>query len=210
MVEHAEADEVLAQRAKDGDDAAMETLLCAFEGRIRGIATPYFMPGADREDVLQEGRIGLMKAVRDYNAVMSVSFRYFAEMCIRRNIITTIKKSTRLKHQALNFAQSLDKPLKDDADSALSLNDTLADAHLPDHARALVLQELTAELREAVVRDLSDLECRVLLEYMQGYTYAEVAQRLGMKLKACDNAMQRVKRKITIHAQEVLRRYQQA
>jgi len=170
---------------------------------------PYFLPGAEREDVLQEGRIGLMKAVRDYNAGMSVSFRYFAEMCIRRNIITTVKKSTRQKHQALNCAQSLDKPFKDDANSALSLHDTLADARLADHAQALVVEELTAELRAAVVDGLTDLECRVLLEYMRGYTYAEVAQRLGMKLKACDNAMQRVKRKITIHAQDVLRRYQQ-
>lgn len=207
--EQSEADEVLAQRAKDGDAAAMETLLRAFEHRIRGIATPFFMPGAERDDVLQEGRIGLMKAVRDYNASVSVSFRYFADMCIRRNIITTIKKSTRQKHLALNFAQSLDKPLYDSGDDGLTLHETIADGTLADNAQAIVTQELTAELREAVVSGLSDLECRVLLEYMHGHSYAAIAKRLGMKLKACDNAMQRVKRKVTINIQQVLQGYSQ-
>lgn len=206
-VQQGEADEVLAQRAKDGDAAAMETLFRVFEHRIRGIATPFFMPGADRDDVLQEGRIGLMKAVRDYNAGVSVSFRYFADMCIRRNIITTIKKSTRQKHQALNSAHSLDAPLYSHDDHNLSLHDTFADDTLADNAQAIVTQELTKQVREAILLGLSELEARVLLEYMHGYTYAEAAQRLGISVKSADNAMQRLRKKVTANIQGVLARF---
>lgn len=190
-----ETDEALVERTWRGDDLALSTLLQRYRSFVRVKARTYFLVGGDREDVVQEGMIGLYKAVRDYDASRQTSFRGFAELCIVRQIITAIKTATRQKHAPLNRYVSLYLPLhqEGDPDSELLEHVMSLDA---DPADRVVSEAELASLEGHFARILSDLEASVLKRYIEGHSYAEIAAELDRHEKAIDNAIQRIKRKI--------------
>jgi len=190
-----ETDEVLVQRAWHGDELALSTLLQRYRGFVRVKARTYFLVGGDREDVVQEGMIGLYKAIRDYDASRQTSFRSFAELCVVRQIITAIKAATRQKHAPLNRYVSLYQPLHDDDDPDNDLLDRVMSTDADPADRVVSKAEL-ASLEAHFTRILSDLEASVLERYIEGRSYAEIAAELDRHEKAIDNAIQRIKRKL--------------
>jgi RNA polymerase sporulation-specific sigma factor len=186
---HERADEELVAIAKTGDNLAMEYLLNKYKNFVRIKAKSYFLIGADREDIIQEGMIGLYKAVK------LSSFRAFAELCITRQIITAIKTATRQKHIPLNQYISLNKPIYDE-DSERTLLDVMASQKTSDPEELVVTQEVSDDIRQRIRQNLSELESQVLESYLEGKSYQEMARDLGRHVKSIDNALQRVKRKI--------------
>jgi RNA polymerase sporulation-specific sigma factor len=188
-------DDTMLAAARAGDPAAMEHLLNKYRDLVRIRARNYFMIGGDRDDIIQEGMIGLYKAVRDFRAEKLASFRVFAELCITRQIITAIKTATRLKHVPLNQYVSLNKPaFRDDSDRTLI--DVLESPKNFDPEDLLIKQEFSDDVRERMDRDLSDLESKVLALYLEGKSYSEMSRELNRHAKSIDNALQRIKRKI--------------
>ncbi len=192
---HERPDEDLVSSAKSGDNLAMEFLLNKYKNFVRIKAKSYFLIGADREDIIQEGMIGLYKAVRDFKADKLSSFRAFAELCITRQIITAIKTATRQKHIPLNQYISLNKPIYDE-DSERTLLDVMASQKTSDPEELVINQEVSEDIKERIQENLSDLESQVLLSYLEGKSYQEMARDLNRHVKSIDNALQRVKRKI--------------
>lgn len=190
-----ETDEALVQRAWHGDDLALSTLLQRYRSFVRVKARTYFLVGGDRDDVVQEGMIGLYKAIRDYDASRQTSFRSFAELCIVRQIITAIKTATRQKHAPLNRYVSLYLPLHDEDDPDNELLDRVMSTDADPADRVVSKAEL-ASLEDHFTRILSDLEASVLERYIEGHSYAEIAAELDRHEKAIDNAIQRIKRKL--------------
>ncbi len=188
-------DEALVASAKDGDDHASEYLINKYRNFVRVKAKAYFLIGADREDIIQEGMIGLYKAIRDFRADKLSSFRAFAELCITRQIITAIKTATRQKHIPLNSYISLNKPIYDE-DSDRTLLDVISSIKVSDPEELVINQEASATMRERIRKNLSELECRVLTAYLEGKSYQEMANELNRHVKSIDNALQRVKRKL--------------
>ena len=194
------SDEDLVQRARDGSDEAVDTLLHRYRHYARAKARTYFLAGADREDIVQEGMIGLFKAVRDYRDDRNSAFRAFAELCITRQIITAIKTATRQKHIPLNSYVSLNRQTNgDDDDDGRSLGDILVSAEVLDPADLLISAEEIASIKDSMSKVLSDLETEVLQLYMDGKSYQDIAQMLGRHVKSIDNALQRIKRKLEQH-----------
>src|SRR6266849_6359915 len=189
------ADVELVSAAKCGDNLAMEFLLNKYRNFVRIKAKSYFLIGADREDIIQEGMIGLYKAVRDFKADKLSSFRAFAELCITRQIITAIKTATRQKHIPLNSYISLNKPIYDE-DSDRTLLDVISSIKVSDPEELVINQEASATMRERIRKNLSELECKVLTAYLEGKSYQEMANELNRHVKSIDNALQRVKRKL--------------
>ena len=192
-------DEALVERARDGDDKVIETLLTRYRHYARAKARLYFLAGADREDIVQEGMIGLYKAVRDFEPQHNTAFRAFAELCITRQIITAIKTATRQKHIPLNSYVSLNKPVSDSEGGERPLSDALVGAAVTDPAELIISAEEMAAIRGSVDRLLSEFETEVLQLYMDGKSYQEIAQILGRHVKSIDNALQRIKRKLEQH-----------
>ena len=193
-------DEDLVERAREGSEEAIEILLHRYRHYARAKARTYFLAGADREDIVQEGMIGLFKAVRDYRADRNSAFRAFAELCITRQIITAIKTATRQKHIPLNSYVSLNRQANsDDDDDGRSLGDVLVGAEMLDPADLLISAEEIATIKESMGRVLSELETEVLQLYMDGKSYQDIAQMLGRHVKSIDNALQRIKRKLEQH-----------
>lgn len=188
-------DEELVASAKGGDDHAIEYLINKYRNFVRVKAKAYFLIGADREDIIQEGMIGLYKAIRDFRADKLSSFRAFAELCITRQIITAIKTATRQKHIPLNSYISLNKPIYDE-DSDRTLLDVISSIKVSDPEELVINQEASATMRERIRKNLSELECRVLTAYLEGKSYQEMANELNRHVKSIDNALQRVKRKL--------------
>lgn len=188
------ADEVLVDRARGGDDRATTELLVRYRGFARARARNYYLAGGDRDDLLQEAMIGLYEAVRDYAADSGTSFRTFAELCITRQVLSAVRGATRLKHAPLNRSVSLDRP--HDADPGHTVADTLAADDQHDPLAVLVATDDLQRLRTSFTGVLSGLEADVLDLYLEGRTYDEIAQVLGRHVKAVDNALQRVKRKL--------------
>jgi RNA polymerase sporulation-specific sigma factor len=188
-------DEELVETAKDGDDRASEFLINKYRNFVRVKAKAYFLIGADREDIIQEGMIGLYKAIRDFRRDKLSSFRAFAELCITRQIITAIKTATRQKHIPLNSYISLNKPIYDD-DSDRTLLDVIGGMKVSDPEELVINEEASARMRARIRRNLSDLEHRVLSAYLEGKSYQEMANELHRHVKSIDNALQRVKRKL--------------
>ena len=185
-------DEKLAALSREGDTLAEEAIFARYKNVVRAKTHAYFIVGADRDDLLQEGMIGLYKAVRDYSADCGASFRTFAEMCIHRQIVTAIKTATRKKHTPLNTYISL---YKASDDPERSLIDTLQLA-AEDPADTFLGKE-RAESMGRLLRDtLSDFEKRVLSLYIDGCSYVQIAERLGRGAKSVDNALQRIKKKM--------------
>ncbi|WP_430884803.1 RNA polymerase sporulation sigma factor SigH [Fusibacter sp. JL216-2] len=188
-------EEEVVALARDGDDKASEYLIKKYKNFVRAKARSYFLIGADREDIIQEGMIGLFKAIRDFQVDKISSFRAFAELCITRQIITAIKTATRQKHIPLNSYVSLNKPIYDE-ESERTLMDVLAGARVLDPEELIISREEVHSIETKIGEVLSDLEQEVLSDYLQGKSYQEIAEHLDRHVKSIDNALQRVKRKL--------------
>lgn len=189
------ADEDVVALCRTGDAVAVEYLLNKYKNFVRSKARSYFLIGADHEDIVQEGMIGLYKAIRDFRPEKLSSFRAFAELCITRQIITAIKTATRQKHIPLNSYVSLNKPLYDE-ESDRTLLDVCAEGHSTNPEELLISQEDLRGIHQKIDEVLSSLEQEVLAAYLDGKSYQEIADMLGRHVKSIDNALQRVKRKL--------------
>ena len=188
-------DEQIVEAVRNGDSIALEYLINKYKNFVRAKARSYFLIGADREDIVQEGMIGLYKAIRDYKEDKLSSFKAFAELCITRQIITAIKTATRQKHIPLNHYVSLDKPIYDE-DSDRTLLDVICGTRVSDPEELIINQEEFSGLEDKMSEILSDLERKVLMLYLDGRSYQEIAVDLKRHVKSIDNALQRVKRKL--------------
>lgn len=188
-------DDALVLYVRNGDTVALEYLIDKYKNFVRAKARSYFLIGADHEDIVQEGMIGLYKAVRDFNGDKLSSFKAFAELCITRQIITAIKTATRQKHIPLNSYVSLDKPLYDE-ESDRTLLDVICGTRVTDPEELLINQEEFQDIEVKMSELLSDLERQVLMLYLDGRTYQEISVDLNRHVKSIDNALQRVKRKL--------------
>jgi RNA polymerase sporulation-specific sigma factor len=192
---HSMVDEEVVRYAKNGSERATEHLLTKYRNIVEGKARSYFLVGADHDDIIQEGMIGLFKAIRDFRNDKLLPFRAFAELCISRQIFTAIKAATRQKHIPLNSYVSLHTNLFE-SDSDRTLLDTLAESDTSDPEDVVVTQQFSDDLRQRIRRDLSDLESAVLRSHLEGKSYQEIAAELQRRVKSVDNALQRAKRKI--------------
>ncbi|HEY5561629.1 MAG TPA: RNA polymerase sporulation sigma factor SigH [Clostridiaceae bacterium] len=188
-------DEEVAMFAKNGDVRAQEYLINKYKNFVRAKAKSYFLIGADKEDICQEGMIGLYKAIRDFRQDKLSSFKAFAELCVTRQIITAIKTATRQKHIPLNTYVSLNKPIYDE-DSDRTLLDVLSGVKITDPEELLIGKEEFLHMESEIGEVLSDLELEVLMSYLDGKSYQEIACDLDRHAKSIDNALQRVKRKL--------------
>ena len=188
-------EEVLGRIKDDQDDEAMCYLISKYRNFVRAKARSYFLIGADREDIVQEGMIGLYKAIRDFRNDKQASFRAFAELCVTRQIITAIKTATRQKHIPLNSYVSLNKPIYDE-ESDRTLLDVLSGVKVTDPEELVISHEEFADIEAKMEDILSELEWKVLMSYLDGKSYQEISQELGRQVKSIDNALQRVKCKL--------------
>lgn len=189
-------DEELIIISRSGNGKALEYLINKYKNFVRANARTYFLVGADREDIIQEGMIGLYKAIRDYKGDKLSSFRNFAEMCIRRQIITAIKTATRQKHIPLNSYVSLNKPIFDE-ESDRTLMDVIGEeGGVSDPEEMIINREEFAGMEVKMSEILSNLEWKVLSLYLEGRSYQEISEELHRQVKSIDNALQRVKRKL--------------
>ena len=195
------SDNELAALANSDDSHAQDYLLNKYKNFVRAKARSYFLIGADREDLVQEGMIGLYKAIRDYNSEKQSSFRAFAELCITRQIITAIKTATRQKHKPLNSYVSLNKPIYDE-ESDRTLIDVIIGNKVLNPEEIIIDREDLAHIEAEIGEMLSDLEWKVLSLYLKGKSNQEIAQQLGRRVKSIDNALQRVKSKLETYLQE--------
>ena len=194
-------DEDVIKAAKAGDAIALEFLINKYKSFVRAKARTYFLIGADREDIIQEGLIGLYKAIRDFRGDKLSSFRAFAELCITRQIITAIKTATRQKHIPLNSYVSLNKPIFDE-ESDRTLLDVISEENISDPEEMIINREEFNGIEVKMGEILSGLEWEVLSLYLQGKSYQEVAVDLDRHVKSIDNALQRVKRKLEKYLEE--------
>lgn len=188
-------DEELIHLIHQEDKHALDFLINKYRNFVQGKAQAYFLIGADREDIVQEGMIGLYKAIRDYDKEKLSSFKAFAELCITRQIITAIKTATRQKHTPLNSYVSLDKPIFDE-ESDRTLIDVIAGSMSVDPEELLVNQEKLVDMEFKLSELLSGFEKQVLHLYLDGCSYQEISAKLDRHVKSVDNALQRVKRKL--------------
>jgi RNA polymerase sporulation-specific sigma factor len=198
------ADEDLVAAAQAGERLAMEFLLNKYKNFVCFKARGYYLIGGGREDIIQEGTIGLYKAVRDFRVDKLSSFRAFAELCITRQIITAIKTATRQKHIPLNQYVSLNKPIYDD-DSVRTLLEVMPSNKASALEDLVINQEASEDVKARIQENLSDLESQVLLSYLEGKSYQEMGRNLNRHTKSIDNALQRVKHKIKKNLAEIER-----
>jgi RNA polymerase sporulation-specific sigma factor len=189
----------LVAEVRAGRERAVEVLLARYRNFARSKARSYFLAGSDREDVVQEGMIGLFKAIRDFDLTQDTPFRAFAELCISRQILTAIKTANRHKHQPLNSSVSLDGPAYGDDESSSVGDHLMSPAQASDPAELVISAEEIEALRDSMSRNLTELEGDVLRLYMDGNSYEEIAGALGNHVKSIDNALQRIKRKLHRH-----------
>ena len=188
-------DEQIVELAQKPDGKALEYLLNKYKNFVRTKARSYFLIGADHEDIVQEGMIGLYKAIRDFKPEKLSSFRAFAELCVTRQIITAIKTATRQKHIPLNSYVSLNKPIYDE-ESDRTLLDVISEDVPSDPEAMLIDRENLSLIEGKIGAMLSDLEKQVLSLYMEGKSYVEIGEEMGRHVKSVDNALQRIKRKL--------------
>ena len=191
----ADSDEQLIEKLRAGDDEAERALYERFKQTVRSRAHTYFLIGADHEDLVQEGMIGLYKAVCEYDPNKAASFRSFADLCITRQILTAIKNATRKKHSPLNTYVSLDVP-KYENDEGQTLFDTMQNLRVIDPEEELIGREEYDRIQTSCRENLSSLEQTVLGMYLGGYSYQQIAQHLDRPPKSIDNALQRIKHKL--------------
>jgi RNA polymerase sporulation-specific sigma factor len=187
-------------KARNGDGTALDALIRRYTGFVRLKSSSYFLAGGDSDDLIQEGLIGLYKAVRDFRPDMETSFRSFAELCVTRQIITAIKTATRFKHSPLNSYVSFSHtPAGQDGDGECTLGDALPGPHTQEPSVCVISTEELQSLVFALGTGLSSLEADALRLYLEGESYESMAELLGCDTKTIDNALQRVKRKILTH-----------
>ena len=189
------AEEEVVIEAKNGSVRAQEYVISKYESFVKAKSKSYFLIGADKDDIYQEGMIGLYKAIRDFNYEKSTTFKAFAELCITRQIITAIKTATRQKHIPLNTYISLNKPVSED-DSERTLLDIISSMKITDPEELIISKEKKKYIEGEISKVLSDLEKEVLQSYLDGKSYQEIACDLDRHAKSIDNALQRVKRKL--------------
>lgn len=194
-------DEELIEESQSGNTEALEHVINKYKNFVRAKARTYFLIGADREDIIQEGMIGLFKAIRDFKGDKLSSFRAFAELCITRQIITAIKTATRQKHIPLNSYISLNKPIFDE-ESDRTLMDVICEGKISDPEEMMINREEFKNIEGRMSEVLSELEWEVLSYYLQGKSYQEIAVDLKRHVKSIDNALQRVKRKLEKYLEE--------
>ncbi len=194
-------DEAVVLRARDGEIEAIEYLMEKYKNFVKAKARSYFLIGADKEDIIQEGMIGLYKAIRDYRADKLSSFRAFAELCITRQIITAIKTATRQKHIPLNSYVSLNKPIYDE-ESDRTLLDVISERSTINPEDLIIGREEMGSIENRLSDVLSEFEWDVLTAYLEGQSYQEMAVELDRHIKSIDNALQRVKRKLENYLEE--------
>ncbi|MGL5244636.1 MAG: RNA polymerase sporulation sigma factor SigH [Sarcina sp.] len=190
-----DSDEKIVIKAKEGSNRAQEYIINKYEQFVKAKAKSYFLIGADKEDIYQEGMIGLYKAIRDFNPNKLSSFKGFAELCITRQIITAIKTATRQKHIPLNTYVSLNKPMYEE-ESDRTLLDVLEGLTITDPEEVVISKEEVQHIEREIEKVLSELELEVLNSYLDGKSYQEIACDLDRHAKSIDNALQRVKRKL--------------
>ena len=188
-------DQIVIESQQHENLIAQEYLLHKYTNFVRAKARSYFLIGAEREDIIQEGMIGLYKAIRDFRADKQASFRAFAELCVTRQIITAIKTATRQKHIPLNSYVSLNKPIYEE-DSDRTLLDVISGVKVANPEDMIISREEFSDIESKMNDILSDLEWKVLMSYLDGKSYQEIAAELGRHIKSIDNALQRVKRKL--------------
>lgn len=196
------SDEQVVALAQQGDDYAFEYMIERFKPLVRNRARSYFLIGADQEDLIQEGTIGLFKAIRDFDHSKLVSFRGFADLCVVRQLITAIKTATRQKHGPLNSYISLNKPIYSE-ESDRSLIDVMVSNTSQNPEDMMISQENIKSLKKEVEKRLSPFEQKVLSLYLEGISYQEIAQALNKQSKSIDNALQRVKKKLEGSLKEI-------
>ncbi|MCI9627289.1 MAG: RNA polymerase sporulation sigma factor SigH [Clostridia bacterium] len=189
-------DEQLVRLAKEGDESAFEDLIIRYKGNVLSKARTYFLIGADREDIIQEGMIGLVKAIRDYKEEKAASFRVFADICITRQIITAVKTATRQKHKPLNTYISLSRPMYDDDNENRTLVDMLESDISFNPEENMIVSESYHGISSDVMGVLSNFEKKVLDEYLCGKSYQQISEEIKKTPKSIDNALQRIKRKL--------------
>lgn len=188
-------DEEIVEMARSDNDIALEYLIYKYKNYVKCKARSYYIIGADREDIIQEGMIGLYKAIRDYDKDKLTCFRAFAEICITRQIITAIKTATRQKHIPLNSYISLNRPIYDE-DSDRTLLDIISGIRICDPEELMICRENLDSMEKKIGEILSELELDVLMSYVDGMSYQEIAIDMDRQVKCVDNALQRVKRKL--------------
>ncbi|MGL6107803.1 RNA polymerase sporulation sigma factor SigH [Romboutsia sp.] len=199
LVDNSQQDEYdIVLKASKGDKIALEYIIKKYRNFVKAKAKSYFLVGADKEDIIQEGMIGLYKAVRDFDGNKTNSFKCFAEICITRQIITAIKTATRQKHIPLNSYVSLNKPIYDE-ESDRTLLDIIATSIVTDPEELIISKEELKRIESKMNELLSDLELEVVELYLNGKSYQYIADRLQRDVKSIDNALQRVKRKLEKH-----------
>ncbi|MBE5785573.1 MAG: RNA polymerase sporulation sigma factor SigH [Clostridiales bacterium] len=196
-IDYAElADEALVSLSREGDRLADDELCERYKNTVRVKARPYFLIGGDRDDLIQEGMIGLYKAIRDYSPDHNAVFRSFAEMCIQRQLITAIKGATRKKHAPLNTYISFYGSTFTDDEKERPLLDTMEGVRSESPEEAIISKETAAAIEKSLETLLTELERNVLELFMDGHSYQEIAGRLSCGTKTVDNALQRIKRKL--------------
>ena len=198
-IDNSQQDEYdIVLKASKGDKIALEYIIKKYKNFVKAKAKSYFLIGADKEDIIQEGMIGLYKAVRDFDASKTNSFKGFADICITRQIITAIKTATRQKHIPLNSYISLNKPVYDE-ESERTLLDIIATSIVTDPEELIISKEELMHIESKMNELLSDLELQVVEYYLNGKSYQYIADKLKRDVKSIDNALQRVKRKLEKH-----------
>lgn len=188
-------DEELAALSKEGNNYAEELLIIRYKNLVRSKSRSYFLVGADNEDIMQEGMIGLFKAIRDYNPDKVASFCAFAEICVVRQIITAIKTATRHKHYPLNSYISLNKPMFDD-NVERPFMDNISMKEITDPEELILIKESLEVAKKQIIDKLSDFETAVLQHYLNGSSYHEISEITKKPIKSVDNALQRIKKKL--------------
>ncbi len=189
-------DEQIVELSSEGEKMATEYILAKYKNLVRAKAKTYFLAGADKEDLVQEGMIGLFKAIRDFDPTKQASFRGFAEMCIKRQLITAVKTAARQKHIPLNSYISLSKPVYED-EAERTLVEVLAQREAVDPEEMFIRREKAEALETEISQKLSNLEQTVFSLYLGGMNYQEIALELDRPPKSIDNALQRIKKKLS-------------
>ena len=185
-------------KIRNGDSSELDNLIQKYQNFVYKKSTPYFLAGAEKEDIVQEGMIGLYKAIKSYDLDKDITFKYFADLCIKRQIITAIKTYSRQKHSPLNTYLSLNKTSDDDEDDR-EIIEKLDIEIVPDPLEEITIKETYKRIEDKMSKLLSPFEQQVYYSYLSGYSYAQIANNLGSHSKAVDNAIQRIKKKIDKH-----------
>lgn len=187
-------DEAVVVLAQNGDSCALDFILKKYSSSVKRISRRYFLIGADHDDIVQEGMIGLFKAVHSYSPEKNTSFKSFADLCVTRSILSAIKGATRQKHRPLNSYVSLDSPIYENG-GELTLGNVIGRDETVNPEEIIIRREKLNSIGDRIVRFLSKLECQVLTCYLRGESYSDIAERLEKDPKAIDNALQRIRRK---------------